>query len=255
MADDNKPMKYMRYAIGEVVLVVIGILIALSINNWNEARKERLEEMVILKQLQTEFISNLTQLDQKIASKKDLMNSAMQLFHYIDYPNLLDKDSIDFHLARTLPYSTFDPIVNDLASSGSLRIITNNRLKQILSFWTSEIADVREDELNWKYYRNEIYIPFLIEHYQLRTIRSKATKLNVLGKYAIELDNEASDMSYDIGLSKHTEDFISLLNHPDMEDHMERALAINKFATSQSLSLRRRIVEIIDLLHAELTKG
>jgi hypothetical protein len=37
-ADDNKPLKYMRYAIGEIILVVIGILIALSINNWNESR-------------------------------------------------------------------------------------------------------------------------------------------------------------------------------------------------------------------------
>ena len=39
MADDNKLLKYSRYAIGEIVLVVIGILIALSINNWNEERK------------------------------------------------------------------------------------------------------------------------------------------------------------------------------------------------------------------------
>ena len=39
MADDNKPMKYARYAIGEIALVVIGILIALAINNWNESRK------------------------------------------------------------------------------------------------------------------------------------------------------------------------------------------------------------------------
>ena len=38
LADDNKPLKYARYAIGEIVLVVIGILIALSINNWNESR-------------------------------------------------------------------------------------------------------------------------------------------------------------------------------------------------------------------------
>ena len=38
MADDNKPLKYIRYAIGEIILVVIGILIALSINNWNEDR-------------------------------------------------------------------------------------------------------------------------------------------------------------------------------------------------------------------------
>jgi hypothetical protein len=39
LADDNKPMKYARYAVGEIVLVVVGILIALSINNWNEERK------------------------------------------------------------------------------------------------------------------------------------------------------------------------------------------------------------------------
>ncbi len=39
LADDNKPLKYARYAIGEIFLVVIGILIALSINNWNENQK------------------------------------------------------------------------------------------------------------------------------------------------------------------------------------------------------------------------
>jgi len=42
LADDNKAIKYTRYAIGEIVLVVIGILIALSINNWNEDRKNQI---------------------------------------------------------------------------------------------------------------------------------------------------------------------------------------------------------------------
>ena len=39
MADDSKPMKYLRYAIGEILLVVIGILIAIQINNWNMYKK------------------------------------------------------------------------------------------------------------------------------------------------------------------------------------------------------------------------
>lgn len=43
MADDNKPLQYIRYAIGEIVLVVIGILIALSVNNWNNHRIEKNE--------------------------------------------------------------------------------------------------------------------------------------------------------------------------------------------------------------------
>jgi Family of unknown function (DUF6090) len=49
MADDNRPIKYMRYAIGEIVLVVIGILIALSINNWNTQRKEKNLEIKLYK--------------------------------------------------------------------------------------------------------------------------------------------------------------------------------------------------------------
>jgi hypothetical protein len=49
MADDNKPIQYMRYALGEIVLVVIGILIALQINNWNEQRKEKQELLNIYK--------------------------------------------------------------------------------------------------------------------------------------------------------------------------------------------------------------
>jgi len=38
MANDNKPIKYLRYAIGEIILVVIGILITLATNNWNQNR-------------------------------------------------------------------------------------------------------------------------------------------------------------------------------------------------------------------------
>ncbi len=51
MADDNKPLQYMRYAIGEIVLVVIGILIALQINNWNEQRKKDISMKGHLKSL------------------------------------------------------------------------------------------------------------------------------------------------------------------------------------------------------------
>ena len=52
LADDNKPLKYMRYAIGEIVLVIIGILIALQINNWNQIEKSKSESnrlLIVLK--------------------------------------------------------------------------------------------------------------------------------------------------------------------------------------------------------------
>ena len=55
MADDNKPLKYMRYAIGEIVLVVIGILIALQVNNWNETEKSKSESNRLLNDLKQEL--------------------------------------------------------------------------------------------------------------------------------------------------------------------------------------------------------
>ncbi len=159
MADANKPFQYLRYAIGEIVLVVIGILIALSINNWNEDRLEQRQEKALLNQLKTEFSMNL-QLEDKIAVKEELIHSVLRLFHYIDHPVFRNKDSIEYHIGRTFPFSTFDPIVNDLASSGSLRLIRSDSLKLLLSLWTSNIKDVQENDQAWKAYRNENYVPF-----------------------------------------------------------------------------------------------
>jgi len=59
MADDNKPLKYMRYAIGEIVLVVIGILIALNINNRNQERINEAEIKSILKEIQQDLKSDV----------------------------------------------------------------------------------------------------------------------------------------------------------------------------------------------------
>ena len=59
----NKTSKYFKYAIGEIILVVIGILIALQINNWNENRKELYNEAKILKTLNDEFSENKITLD------------------------------------------------------------------------------------------------------------------------------------------------------------------------------------------------
>ena len=54
--------KYLRYAVGEIVLVVIGIFIALQVNNWNEYRKEKVEEKKILLSLHNEISNNLESL-------------------------------------------------------------------------------------------------------------------------------------------------------------------------------------------------
>ena len=123
----------------------------------------------------------------------------------------------------------------------------------MLSFWTSEIKDVQEDEGSWKYYRNETFVPFLVQHYQLRTVRNKALKTNFLDRYLItENNNDDITKSEDIGITKHPEDFNAMLNYPDFEDHLIRAYTVNKFAKEQCIILRKQIVEILETLNKEI---
>jgi hypothetical protein len=251
---ENRFGNYVLYAVGEILLVVIGILLALQVNTWNEKRIERKEEQAILSQLKTEFTLNLTQLNDKIRVKEALMGSARTLFGYIDHPEGHTRDSVDFHLGRTIPFSTFDPIVNDLASSGALRLIRSDNLKSMLSLWTSDIKNVQEDELSWKAYRDAYYVPFLVEHYQLRTIRDLALKSGFLNNFLIRPENSGGQQGNEgIGPSAHMADPNHLLGHPNFEDHLERALSTNTFAHAQSLILREKILAILTLLDGEIT--
>ena len=63
LMEKNKTGKYLKYAVGEIILVVIGILIALSINNWNEGRKDRIIEKSILLELGDNLERNIALID------------------------------------------------------------------------------------------------------------------------------------------------------------------------------------------------
>ncbi|MFT4662486.1 MAG: hypothetical protein ACI8XB_002776 [Patiriisocius sp.] len=60
--ESGKTGKYFKYAIGEILLVVIGILIVLQINNWNSAQKDIAKEQQILLSLKEEFKQNIREL-------------------------------------------------------------------------------------------------------------------------------------------------------------------------------------------------
>ncbi len=79
LLSEGKTGKYFKYAIGEIILVVIGILIALSINNWNEGRKEIEQEQTILKQLKTDYEANLIQLENKIEMRHKLIAESLNV--------------------------------------------------------------------------------------------------------------------------------------------------------------------------------
>ena len=104
LAVDNKPLKYFRYAIGEIVLVVIGILIALSINNWNEEKKVNIFEKKLLEDLFPFVESNMWQLDMSIKGSERHIKSAEIILTHLEN-NLPYHDSLDYHFSRAISWN------------------------------------------------------------------------------------------------------------------------------------------------------
>ncbi|MTE25785.1 hypothetical protein F1003_02470 [Winogradskyella sp. ZXX205] len=76
---ENKTGKYLKYAIGEIILVVIGILIALQINNWNEDRKVKKLETQIYKELKSDLVQTKNDIEKVISEHKKILKSTQQL--------------------------------------------------------------------------------------------------------------------------------------------------------------------------------
>jgi hypothetical protein len=95
--------KYAKYAIGEIILVVIGILIALQINNWNENRKQKEEEQEILNSLNEEISNNIKLLSRSIKSNKKVQVFSNKL---IDSINKEQKSVSTHSLLYTFGYNT-----------------------------------------------------------------------------------------------------------------------------------------------------
>ena len=149
MADDNRPLKYMRYAIGEIVLVVIGILIALQINTWNNDRIEKRKEQEVLIGLHETFSRNLENLNFIIAISQDAFDSSKKLLSLMG-PNASDytNQEVDSLIGHMINYSTYDPstgAVDDIINSGKLNIIQNKVLKVNISNWSGMLNDAKKD--------------------------------------------------------------------------------------------------------------
>ena len=76
---ENKFYKYLLYAFGEIVLVVIGILIALQINNWNEEQKNKVIEQQLLTSLLLELETNLTILIKTIETNTEIIKNCITI--------------------------------------------------------------------------------------------------------------------------------------------------------------------------------
>ena len=251
LLESGKTSKYLKYAVGEIILVMIGILLALQVNNWNERRKDRIKEQVVLKQLQEDYQANLMQLEEKMTTRDRIIYSAMNLLNAFDQPAGIIRDSLVKGLANAFHDPTYDPIQNDLTSSGNLILIRNHKLKRLLSNWSSDVVGVREIEVTWS---NSVNGEFDLILSELGLGRDVSNSFMNDSQHLWLLDHNEESYKIEIGTSKLGAPLNEILSSRKLEGILGSAITLNKAANLQSEALRLRILEILDLIKSELKK-
>ena len=164
-AAENKIASYLRYAIGEIVLVMIGILLALQVNNWNEARKERLNEIKYLKNLKLDLKTDLVNLDSMIIERNNKVSSAKTLLTLQPPTTIEQLKEFDTLLWNVYGWTSFTPRTNtldELISSGNLNIIKNDSIK----FYLLSTKDINESIVIYREHMRREYDNYLYDRTQ-----------------------------------------------------------------------------------------
>ena len=171
MADDNKPMRYARYAIGEILLVVIGILIALQINNWNEENKKGVEANEYLINLLAEFKTNQEDLKTNIEYHKFVKLKTNELSELINpNPKEISSKRLDTLMFAMVYYPEFKAL-NTLMSSEKLELIDDYKLKTDIAYWKLTYESYRYGlKITYDQFMNHAY-QFIAENYQIKNIK------------------------------------------------------------------------------------
>ena len=143
---ENRFSKYLLYAIGEIVLVVIGILIALGINNWNQKRIEIEKETIAFNNLISDLEEQSASLKVNIETEKEMFKSGLYISeHFSRNKGFVNNDTLLSKLNLLGMRKTFSPIkttFDELKSTGNITLIRNENLKRSIIQFYDELERV-----------------------------------------------------------------------------------------------------------------
>jgi hypothetical protein len=239
LMETGKTSKYFKYAIGEIVLVVIGILIALQINTWNENRKQNNQELYTLKQLKVEFEADSKKLDNILSITEGKITALKNLYRIVSEQK---SDSIKlpmvFFTGEIIPFYDYSPTYDELVSSGNLNMISNDSIKNAIN-----------DFIN----HNELVETTIYPNIQ----QQKSAYMNHVFKY---FNGDLSGKLWERKLSiKEMEalgaDYKGYTNDHQTKTHLNLVLAgDSKFLFIGRKNITNKLNNVLELLNKELAK-
>lgn len=165
LMEQNKTRTYLLYAVGEIALVMIGILLALQVNNWNQKQQLIEQEQEVISALYEEIDTNATILGlcMEYIKRKIAVIDSMQNYVGPTYANLPD-NTLHRWLATVGGIercAVETDAIDELRSSGSLNLISNRSLRRDLSKWNTAIITMKSEESDWSQEFSSILVPYL----------------------------------------------------------------------------------------------
>ena len=257
---ENKTSRYFKYAIGEIVLVVIGILIALQISIWNQQRKEQAKETKYLKSIQSDLKEQLQYITTQKKYELSYIEAANPVITYYNKNGKFAFDTAFFENITMLnsrkTFITTDPTFIDLVSSGNINLISNDRLKKkIITYYQGlELAEkiiqnnntlIIDQEYSivmhkLGYYYYSIEKGYLNEENDLEeNVKKSLTQTKVFNKKLVK--TAIKQMS----TSENQLHFLNTLNHRHIVSlgHYQRASKLEK----STLDLIKELEDYIDI--------
>jgi hypothetical protein len=239
-ADDNQVLKYARYAIGEIVLVVIGILIALQINNWNEERKSRIEEIEILKSIKLDFVNVIDECKENNEFRRKILASTNELYAVINNPSHgyseVQLDSLMAVLFINPTYNNKTGSLDILFTSGKINSISQPEIKEALILWPQQIDDVSEDEIYASETLRYEFYPFIRKYVSIQKVNNQIQYKDLdLFDSSIRSDFES--------------DYEGLLSDMEFEGLLatrELTLSVSLLQTNDLIETAEGIIELIE---------
>ena len=235
---ENKFSKYLLYAIGEIILVVIGILIALQINNWNQSRILKINEIKSLEALYSEFQENLQKFDNTHALQL-IRNDAINQILFSDVSNysLSSLDSLYINANFNWTYNPSFSIYNSLINSGKIQLISNDTLKNKISQFKELVNDYLEDEIFIMNFASQ----FSMEHFVNDEV------MLVESKFGLRLRN-------DIETLQDKDNYLNEFKSPRYRNRLSIVLLNGKPLITVGIALRKEMVSLIEMIEIEIDK-
>ncbi|WP_206675999.1 DUF6090 family protein [Winogradskyella litoriviva] len=150
LLSEGKTGKYFKYAIGEIILVVIGILIALQINNWNENRKNKQYEQNYLQRILSDLNKDQAELEMHFNTDTLKLDAFTQIIH-IQKTNSIKSNQQAFLAALNSVKSTNwfegnDVVFNEMKFSGKLALIASEDIRDSIQNYYKQVEEVIKQE-------------------------------------------------------------------------------------------------------------